>query len=430
VRAEYDKLPRQAKSVEVKKALAVVIGFALTLTAISCTKSVRQQGVLGDWQGTIEAGSGKSRLILRISEGRDNNLRGTLFTIDQNPDWGFGLPATVKLEKSSIKLSVDDIGGRYDGKINPDKVSIDGIWVQGGSQSLRFQRPTTETMWRDTSPHKIQFIPVDTNVSLEVIDWGGSGRPVVLLAGMGNTAHVFDRFAPKLTDVYHVYGITRRGFGASSAPDTGYLADRLGDDVQAVLKSLDLKAPVLVGHSIAGEELSSVGTRYPGMVAGLVYLDAAYSYAYYDRFKGDLTIDLVQLRRTLDDVWQGERKRDPKQVIRKLLEIDLSRMQTLLRERLKDMEAAGDAVQESALSPIAEKIVDGMQKYTDINVPVLAIYALSGEYKADTEVQAKALEKGIPSAHVVRLQGADHVVFMSNESDVLREINNFIVALP
>jgi hypothetical protein len=63
-------------------------------------------------------------------------------------------------------------------------------------------------------------------------------------------------------------------------------------------------------------------------------------------------------------------------------------------------------------------------------VPVLAIYALSGDYKADTELQAKALEKGIPSAHVVRLQGADHVVFMSNESDVLREINNFIVRLP
>jgi len=418
------------KKLEVKKALAGVIGFALMLTAISCTESGRQKSVLGDWQGTIAAGFGKSRLILRIAKGNGNDLKGTLYTIDQNPDWGFGLPATVILEKSAIKLSVDDIGARYDGEINPDKVVMDGTWVQGGSQSLRFQRPTAETMWRDTSPHKIQFIPVDTNVNLEVLDWGGSGRPVVLLAGYGNTAHVFDRFAPKLTDVYHVYGITRRGFGASSAPDTGYLADRLGDDVRAVLKSLNLWAPVLIGHSIAGEELSSVGTRYPGLVAGLVYLDAAYSYAYYDRSRGNLDIDLLQLKRTLDDVRPGERTRDPKQAIRDLLEIDLSRLQRLLRERLKDMEAAGDAVQGPPLSPLHQKFLAGMQKYTDINVPVLAIYALSGDYKADTEVQAKALEKGIPSAHVVRLQGADHVVFMSNESDVLREINNFIVRLP
>jgi pimeloyl-ACP methyl ester carboxylesterase len=59
-----------------------------------------------------------------------------------------------------------------------------------------------------------------------------------------------------------------------------YSADQLGDDVLAVIEALKLNRPVLIGHSIAGEELSSVGTRYPDKVAGLVYLDAGYSYAY------------------------------------------------------------------------------------------------------------------------------------------------------
>src|SRR5579864_4829849 len=72
--------------------------------------------------------------------------------------------------------------------------------------------------WHDPSPHKVQFVTVDEGVRLEVLDWGGTGRPVVLLAGRGFTAHVFDGFAEKLTDSYHVYGITRRGFGASSRP--------------------------------------------------------------------------------------------------------------------------------------------------------------------------------------------------------------------
>ena len=89
--------------------------------------------------------------------------------------------------------------------------------------------------WQDPSPHTVQFVTVEENVRLEVLDWGGSGRPLVLLAGQGNTAHVFDDFAPKLTPQYHVYGITRRGYGESSAPDSGYSADRLGDDVLAVL---------------------------------------------------------------------------------------------------------------------------------------------------------------------------------------------------
>ncbi len=140
-------------------------------------------------------------------------------------------------------------------------------------------------VWRDPSPHKVQFVTVDENVELEVLDWGGAGRPIVLLSGLGNSAHVFDDFAPKLTTDFHVYGITRRGYGASSAPASGYAADRLGDDVLAVLDSLNLNKPVLVGHSIAGEELSSVGSRHADRVAGLVYLDAGYQYA-FDNGKG------------------------------------------------------------------------------------------------------------------------------------------------
>jgi pimeloyl-ACP methyl ester carboxylesterase len=150
------------------------------------------------------------------------------------------------------------------------------------------------------------LIAVENNIKLEVLDWGGSGRPLVLLAGLGNTAHVFDKFAPKLSSAYHVYGITRRGFGASSSPlpsgDAMYSADRLGDDVLAVLDALKLNRPVLAGHSLGGEELSSVGSRHPERVAGLIYLDAGYAYAYYDRSRGDLGIDLIDLRKKLEQL--------------------------------------------------------------------------------------------------------------------------------
>jgi len=49
----------------------------------------------------------------------------------------------------------------------------------------------------DTSTHTAQFVTVEKDARLEVLDWGGSGRPLVLLQGLGDTAHVFDRFAPK-----------------------------------------------------------------------------------------------------------------------------------------------------------------------------------------------------------------------------------------
>lgn len=134
--------------------------------------------------------------------------------------------------------------------------------------------------WKDPSPHMTRFVSVDKNVRLEVLDWGGSGRSIVFLAGGGFTAHVFDDFAPKLTGHYHVYGITRRGFGASGYSSTENVADRLGEDVLAAIDSLKLDRPILVGHSIAGAELSWIANSHPDRVAALVYLDAGYSYAF------------------------------------------------------------------------------------------------------------------------------------------------------
>lgn len=160
----------------------------------------------------------------------------------------------------------------------------------------------------DITVHSIQFVAVEPGVKLEVLDWGGTGRPMIFLAGLGNDAHIFDTFAPKFTAHYHVYGITRRGFGASSKPAPikgAYSSDRLGDDVLAVIDALKIKRPVLVGHSVAGEELSSIGSSHPDKVAGLIYLDAANAYAYYDRARGDLILDESDLKSRLDALENG-----------------------------------------------------------------------------------------------------------------------------
>ena len=303
----------------------------------------------------------------------------------------------------------------------------------------------------DSSSHVVRFIAVSSDVKLEVLDWGGSGRPLVLLAGLENTAHVFDDFAPKLAVSYHVYGITRRGFGASSVPTNAngtYSADRLGDDVMAVIDSLGLNRPVLVGHSIAGEELSSIGTRHPERVAGLVYLDAGYSYAFYDRSRGDLILDSLELRRELEQLIPGREKQERKQVVQQLLTI-VPRFERTLREHQKDMQFVPEPLQPPGyVSVVTQAIIAGEQEYTDIRCPILAIFAvphdLGPAFQDDpfaraaadatdaawTRAQARAFESGLPSARVVRLPNASHFVFQSNEADVLREMKAFLGSLP
>jgi non-heme chloroperoxidase len=314
---------------------------------------------------------------------------------------------------------------------------------------LRAQEPAT-----DSSPHKVQFVTVGSDVKLEVLDWGGAGRPMVLLTGLKDTAHVFDDFAPKLVANYHVYGITRRGFGASSAPapvKDNYAADRLADDVLAVIDALKLNRPILVGHSIAGEELSSIGSRHPEKVAGLIYLDAGYFYAFYDRTRGDFQIDLNTLQKQLKALDTVTSILDRKAQIQELAQTALPQFEKDLQQAQKELQGALDNDVLPRLTPdmqINAAVMGGVEKYTEIKCPVLAIYAfphdLGSIFKNDPAAQSAALadklaeksaradafEAGIPSAHVVRLANADHYVFRSNEADVLREINAFVAKLP
>jgi non-heme chloroperoxidase len=128
----------------------------------------------------------------------------------------------------------------------------------------------------DGTPHREAIVRVDRNANLQILDWGGRGsaRTMVLLTGLGDSAHVYDQFAFQFTRDFHVIGITRRGYLPSSRTTTGYdVATRARDDI-AVLDALGIERAVFVGHSVAGTELSALGLNHSDRVDALVYLDA------------------------------------------------------------------------------------------------------------------------------------------------------------
>src|SRR5690554_3011114 len=113
------------------------------------------------------------------------------------------------------------------------------------------------------------------DVALTYLDWGGGGSPLVLLPGLGDTPHIFSAIAPRLTVHHRVLGLCRRGHGGSDAPPGGYDAQTLGRDIAGFLQALDLEGVTLVGHSIAGNEMTALAAAGERRLAGLIYLDAA-----------------------------------------------------------------------------------------------------------------------------------------------------------
>src|SRR5690349_7524206 len=99
-----------------------------------------------------------------------------------------------------------------------------------------------------------QFVTVN-DVRLQYVDWGGTGNAILLLPGLGDDVHRFDRFAPRFTDVFHVVGFSRRGQGASDASSSNYDTATLVEDIRQFLDVMRIERVDIIGHSIAGVEM-------------------------------------------------------------------------------------------------------------------------------------------------------------------------------
>jgi pimeloyl-ACP methyl ester carboxylesterase len=272
-----------------------------------------------------------------------------------------------------------------------------------------------------------------------------------LLAGLGNTAHVFDGFAEKLTDSYHVYGITRRGYGASSKPASGYTEERLADDDLRVFDSLGLVKPIVAGHSVAGNELSQLGIHHYDRISGLVYLDAlndgSDDYTDYDA----VTAKLPEAMKKPPSPTPSDLKSFPAYREWRMRTQGITYPEAELRAEFAE-NADGSIGSRIAPSYVANAIMEGDHKhdYSQIRVPVLAfvgypklpqdqmrenhitdpeeriiVEAVFGTYVGMAKNRIKRINDAAEGARVVELWGASHFVFLSNEADVLGEMRKF-----
>ncbi|HXT16189.1 MAG TPA: alpha/beta hydrolase [Gemmatimonadaceae bacterium] len=366
------------------KMLLCSVALTLACAASMPAQDLTCRGVAYDVPGLND---GVISLDMRRRDGEWKPIHGRI------GDAGSLHPTSTVTRHDSLIVVFDELHATFAGPLTGNQNVIRGAWTKGGTRMPLNVRCRADAPVLDTTHHTVRYVAVEKGVQLEVLDWGGTGRPVVLLHGLNATAHVFDEFAPVLAKEYHVYGITRRGSGRSSMPDSGYSFNRKGDDVVAVLDSLHLAQPVLVGHSAGGGPLSSVGSRYPKRVAGLVYLDAAYPNAW----------------------------------------IDTSRLKL-------DSGLTADDLPKCPCSPIEQAESEPTVKHFDLPLPVLAIYAMQPDWETRTfdsrapdwtpAAQSREFERGVPTARVVRIPNATHEVYRSNQAHVLEEMRKFIRSLP
>jgi len=121
-------------------------------------------------------------------------------------------------------------------------------------------------------------------LSFHFREWGGQGRPIVLLHGLASNCRIWDLMAPQLAKhtgpegqgPFRILALDQRGHGQSAKPDDGYDFQSVVGDLEAFIAALKLERPVIVGHSWGGNVALQYGADNPNSTAGLVLVDGGY----------------------------------------------------------------------------------------------------------------------------------------------------------
>ena len=104
-------------------------------------------------------------------------------------------------------------------------------------------------------------------------DWGGDGRPVLLLHGLASTCHIWDLVAPLLAEDFRVVALDQRGHGQSAQADEGFDFATVSGDAAAFIKHLGWEQPVVAGHSWGADVALELAAAEPDMTSGLIFVD-------------------------------------------------------------------------------------------------------------------------------------------------------------
>jgi len=205
-----------------------------------------------------------------------------------------------------------------------------------------------------------------------------------------------------------------------------------------------LDRPVLVGHSIAGEELSFIGAHNPDRISGLIYFDAAYDRAErgfaaliksWPGLSAQPTqADLASLssyqaffQRThryqlpSTDLQQYERFGDPPPEVSQMI------LAAVIRP-------AYDKITAPALAfySMPRSVRDLFPTYEDADAPLRsALDAFWPQYAAAAEDQHRRFVREVRGSTAIDVDGATHYLFLdSNANRVATAMRRFLNRLP
>lgn len=267
----------------------------------------RTSGLEGAWQGTLEAGEAKLRLVLTVTRSDSGTYAGNINSLDQ----GATIPIdTITVDKDAVRLEIKSASIVYEGVLNKERTELTGTFTQGGQAfplTLKRGEPaaaSNQTVGATPTPKPDYSAPADAPYTAEdvmvktlaghtlagtlTLPKGASrAKPVgaiVTVTGSGpqdrDEAIGLPGFQPfrQIADALSRRGIAvlrmdDRGTGASGGTFKGSTSADFAEDIRAGLAYLRMRPEIranrlgVLGHSEGAIIAPMVAEKEPGLRA-------------------------------------------------------------------------------------------------------------------------------------------------------------------
>jgi len=111
------------------------------------------------------------------------------------------------------------------------------------------------------------------NTTIAYNQYGNGDTTLLFVHGWCINKEYWSEQSKYFSDKYKVVALDLPGFGQSDKSRSEWTFEKFTDDINEFIKTEKLKNVILIGHSMSGDILLLMDTKYPGSVIGIVGID-------------------------------------------------------------------------------------------------------------------------------------------------------------
>lgn len=254
-------------------------------------------------------------------------------------------------------------------------------------------------------------------VRLSAHRYEGNGPEMILIHGIGSSSGDFDPVINQLTEFCHPITFDLRGHGESDAPSHGYHYSDYVRDLNKLISQMELKRPIVLGHSLGGIIAMFWAIQNPDGARGIIIEDSPLRSGeeFRESFEGWLTLNALPVHAVR--AWYAEKNASWSDAVLDQRALDMTRTTRAAIQELYDASMSNDGLDTAA-------------QLGAITAPMLFMHGDVDQGSMVHPEDIATLPARIPQVQIQWVRGSGHTIHRSQPDVWLQHVRTFINGLP